>query len=72
MAVKLAGAVCTNPHCRTIYESVIDDRTTVLKCPVCGQYNTIKRIEPVANGRCRCERPLDDHKWQGDYAVCAK
>lgn len=57
----LAETVCRNPHCKTRYEAACDDSATVLRCPVCTQYNAIDHRDRVGDGRCKCGKPLDDH-----------
>ena len=70
--MTFAQARCTNPNCNTRTETVADDSATVLKCPVCNQYNPILSRRKISDGRCsRCKgKPLDDHHWIGDQAVC--
>jgi len=70
--MTFAEAHCTNPACKTITELVVDDSATTLKCGGCNQYNAILSRRHISNGRCaRCNgRPLDDHRWVGEQAVC--
>lgn len=71
--MHLAEARCTNPACRTLTEVVVDDSATVLKCPVCNQFNSILSRKSISDGQChRCNQSLDDHQWVGDQAVCRK
>ena len=69
---RLARTRCTNPSCRTETVEVVEDAVHTLICSNCRQYNPVLSREAIASGRCsRCKKPLDDdHKWQGEYAVC--
>lgn len=71
--MHLAEARCTNPACNTLTDCVVDDSATVIKCPVCNQYNSILSRRNIGDGMCgQCHRNLDDHQWIGDQAVCKR
>ena len=73
-ALHLAEALCGNPACKELTASVVEDSVQNLKCGRCNQYNRIVSRKSISDGRCvRCRgKPLDDHAWAGDQAVCKK
>ena len=72
--VTFAEARCGNPACKTLTEEVCEDSVQTLRCPRCNQFNHIVSRKSISDGRCvRCRgKPLDDHAWAGDQAVCRK
>ena len=70
---RLARTRCMNPSCRTEQAEVVEDAVHTLMCERCRQYNPILSREAIASGRCeKCKKALDDHRWQGEYAVCKR
>ena len=74
--MKLARVTCTNPSCRTITQSPIEDDQQFLKCSVCDQMNTTPDQCPQIDGRCsQCHDPIDatGHYWYGgEFAECRR
>jgi hypothetical protein len=66
--MKLARLIC--PGCRSSYEQAITREAYYVSCPNCGQNNNIPEMTPTITGLClNCEKPLDDHIWQGEIAA---
>lgn len=60
---KFARFVCYG--CRQEYAHVFPASCHELECP-CGQWNIPPATAQLIDGRCPdCEKPLDDHRWQG-------
>ncbi len=66
--MKLARLTC--PGCKSDYEQAVGANDYYVSCPSCGQNNNIPVTAPTITGVClNCERPLDDHIWQGEVAA---
>ena len=70
VAMRLADLVCPNPNCRVRYREIVEATAYGARCPSCLQVNIVPGNAQLIDGRCPdCEKPLDDHRWEGSRTV---